>query len=155
VEDLRPGDTLVIWMIDRLGRNLRDLIDIVNTLETSGVGVQSWTNGHRGHHHRTRQAGVRHVRVDGRLLCYLERTLIAERAAAARQAARIRGRQVGRPPSLTGEQVGMTVRMRASGESVGDICRTFGIGRSTLYRLWPTGGDIAPADSVERLASPR
>ncbi len=45
LEDLRPGDTLVIWKIDRLGRNLRDLIDIVTTLEDRGVGVQSLTNG--------------------------------------------------------------------------------------------------------------
>ena len=44
--DLRPGDTLVIWKIDRLGRNLRDLIDIVTTLEQCGVGVRSLTNGH-------------------------------------------------------------------------------------------------------------
>jgi len=41
LEDLRPGDTLVIWKIDRLGRNLRDLIDIVTTLETTGVGPQA------------------------------------------------------------------------------------------------------------------
>jgi DNA invertase Pin-like site-specific DNA recombinase len=43
--DLRPGDTLVIWKIDRLGRNLRDLIDIVTTLAERGVGVKSLTNG--------------------------------------------------------------------------------------------------------------
>ena len=45
LDDLRIGDTLVIWKIDRLGRNLRDLIDIVTTLESRGVGVQSLTNG--------------------------------------------------------------------------------------------------------------
>ena len=44
--DLRPGDTLVIWKIDRLGRSLRDLIDIVTTLEQRGVGVRSLSNGH-------------------------------------------------------------------------------------------------------------
>jgi Resolvase, N terminal domain len=43
--DLRPGDTLIIWKIDRLGRNLRDLIEIVTTLEARGVGVKSLTNG--------------------------------------------------------------------------------------------------------------
>ena len=43
--DLRTGDTLIIWKIDRLGRNLRDLIDIVTTLEARGVGVKSLTNG--------------------------------------------------------------------------------------------------------------
>jgi len=43
--DLRRGDTLLIWKIDRLGRNLRDLVDIVTTLQTRGVGVRSLTNG--------------------------------------------------------------------------------------------------------------
>src|SRR5207244_12899077 len=43
--DLRPGDTLIIWRIDRLGRNLRDLVDIVTTLEERGLGVRSLTNG--------------------------------------------------------------------------------------------------------------
>lgn len=43
--DLRPGDTLIIWKIDRLGRNLRDLVEIVTTLEARGVGVKSLTNG--------------------------------------------------------------------------------------------------------------
>ncbi|MEV0897092.1 recombinase family protein [Actinoplanes sp. NPDC049802] len=45
LEDLRPGDTLIIWKIDRLGRNLRDLVDIVAVLEERGVGVKSLTNG--------------------------------------------------------------------------------------------------------------
>src|SRR5664279_5195229 len=45
LDDLRTGDTLVIWKIDRLGRNLRNLIDIITTLESRGVGVQSLTNG--------------------------------------------------------------------------------------------------------------
>ena len=65
-----------------------------------------------------------------------ERTLIAERAAAAREAARIRGRQVGRPPALTGEQVAMTVRMRSAGESVAPSAsggrRCTGCGRAAV-----------------------
>jgi len=64
--DLRPGDTLVIWKIDRLGRNLRDLIDIVTTLDARGVGVQSLTNGIVDTT-TSRQARLRHVRVDGRI----------------------------------------------------------------------------------------
>ena len=74
--------------------------------------------------------------------------MIGERAAAAREAARIRGRQVGRPSALTGEQVAMTVRMRAAGESVADIGRTFGVGRSTLYRLWSSTGELPEAATI-------
>ena len=74
--------------------------------------------------------------------------MIGERAAAAREAARIRGRQVGRPSALTGEQVAMTVRMRSAGESVVDIGRTFGVGRSTLYRLWSNTGELPDAAMI-------
>jgi len=74
--------------------------------------------------------------------------LIGEQAAAAREAARIRGRQVGRPSALTGEQVAMTVRMRSAGESVADIGRTFGVGRSTLYRLWSSAGELPDVAAI-------
>lgn len=65
--DLRAGDTLIIWRIDRLGRKLRDLIDIVTTLQARGVGVRSPTNGLGRHHHRARRPRVRHVRPHGRV----------------------------------------------------------------------------------------
>jgi DNA invertase Pin-like site-specific DNA recombinase len=66
LDDLRPGDTLIIWKIDRLGRNLRDLIDIVTTLDKRGVGVKSLTNGIIDTT-TARPAGVRDVRPDGRV----------------------------------------------------------------------------------------
>jgi DNA invertase Pin-like site-specific DNA recombinase len=65
--DLRPGDTLVIWRIDRLGRNLRDLIDIVTTLQARrGRGPVAEQRAGR-HHHRARRRRVRDVRPDGRV----------------------------------------------------------------------------------------
>ncbi len=65
--DLRRGDTLLIWKIDRLGRNLRDLIDIVTSLDQRGVAVRSLTNGIVDTTTAHGKLGVRHVRTDGRV----------------------------------------------------------------------------------------
>ncbi|MDV8128803.1 MULTISPECIES: helix-turn-helix domain-containing protein [Rhodococcus] len=64
----------------------------------------------------------------------LERELIHERAAVAREAAKARGKQTGRPKALSGEQVGVARRMRENGESVATITKTLGISRATFYR---------------------
>jgi len=138
----RAGDTVTVVALDRLGRSLSGIVQTVKTLGERGIVLRSL------------REGVDTSTSTGRMVLGIfaslaERTLIGERAAAAREAARIRGRQVGRPRALTGEQVAMTVRMRTAGESVGDICRTFGIGRSTLYRLWSTGPEIAGLDLAE------
>ncbi|MGF6889038.1 DNA invertase Pin-like site-specific DNA recombinase [Nocardia sp. GAS34] len=68
-------------------------------------------------------------------LAELERELIAERAAVAREAARVRGRQTGRPTALNAEQIAGARRMRAAGESPTTIAKTFGISRATAYRI--------------------
>ena len=85
--DLRPGDTLVIWKIDRLGRNLRDLIDIVTTLHTRGVGVRSLTNGIVD----TTTAHGKLVFGMFTLMAEYEAALIKERTQAGLVAARARG----------------------------------------------------------------
>ncbi|WP_434614920.1 recombinase family protein [Arthrobacter sp. A5] len=97
--DLRPGDTLVIWKIDRLGRNLRDLIDIVTTLDERDVGVQSLTNGIVD----TTTAGGKLVFGMFALMAEYEAALIRERTKAGLIAARFRGRKGGRTPKMTPE----------------------------------------------------
>ena len=89
--DLRPGDTLVIWKIDRLGRNLRDLIDIVTTLDARGVGVQSLTNGIVD----TTTSHGKLVFGMFALMAEYEAALIKERTQAGLIAARARGRAGG------------------------------------------------------------
>ncbi len=131
----RTGDTVTVVALDRLGRSLSGIVQTVKKLGERGIVLRSL------------REGVDTSTSTGRMVLGIfaslaERTLIAERAAAAREAARIRGRQVGRPSALTAEQVAMTVRMRAAGESVGDIGRTFSVGRSTLYRLWSSSGEL-------------
>jgi len=95
--DLRRGGTLIIWKIDRLGRNLRDLIDIVTTLQTRGVGVRSLTNGIVD----TTTAHGNFVFGMFALRAEYEAALIKERTQAGLLAARARGRTGGRKPTMT------------------------------------------------------
>jgi DNA invertase Pin-like site-specific DNA recombinase len=86
LDDLRPGDTLIIWKIDRLGRNLRDLVDIVAALEARGVGVRSLTNGIVD----TTTAHGKLVFGMFALMAEYEAVLIKERTVAGLAAARAR-----------------------------------------------------------------
>jgi len=95
--DLRRGDTLIFWKIDRLGRNLLDLIDIVTTLQTRGVGVRSLTNGLVD----TTTAHGSFVFGMFALMAEYEAALIKERTPAGLIAARARGRTGGRKPKMT------------------------------------------------------
>ncbi|MDA8301710.1 MAG: recombinase family protein [Actinomycetota bacterium] len=99
--DLRPGDTLVIWRLDRLGRNLADLINIVNELGARGVAVRSLTNGLVD----TTTALGKLVFGLFALLAEYEAALIKERTQAGLAAARARGRKGGRKPKMTPELI--------------------------------------------------
>ncbi|BAS18404.1 transposon Tn552 resolvase (plasmid) [Arthrobacter sp. Hiyo8] len=97
LEHLRDGDTLVVWKIDRLGRNLRDLIDIVTTLDERGIGVQSPTNGIVD----TTTAHGKLVFGMFALMAEYEAALIRERTQTGLIAARARGSKGGRKPKMT------------------------------------------------------
>jgi DNA invertase Pin-like site-specific DNA recombinase len=102
-ESHTPGDTLVIWKIDRLGRNLRDLIDIVTTLDQRGVSVRSLTSGIVD----TTTAHGKLVFGMFALVAEYEAALIKERT----QAGLARGRRGGRKPKMTPELIGKAQRM--------------------------------------------
>ena len=105
--DLRPGDTLIIWKIARLGRNLRDLIDIVTTLQARDVGVRSLTNGIVD----TTTANGKLVFGMFALMAEYEAALIKERTQAGLAAARVRGRTGGRKPKMTPTLIDKAQRM--------------------------------------------
>jgi DNA invertase Pin-like site-specific DNA recombinase len=127
---LRTGDTLVVWRLDRLGRSLRHLVEIVNELAGRGVAFCSL------------HEGIDTSTSTGRLVFHIfaalaefERELIAERAAVGRQAARARGRLGGRPAKLTADQVKLArSRYEARDATVAEIARALGVGRGTIYR---------------------
>jgi DNA invertase Pin-like site-specific DNA recombinase len=130
LDQLRPGDTLVVWRLDRLGRSLRHLIDVVGELGERGVGFKSLTEAID-----TTTAGGRllfHVLAS---LAEFERQLIRERTIAGLSAARARGRNGGRPSKMTPEKLRVAREMYDSKEHTLEvIARTVGVGRITLYR---------------------
>jgi DNA invertase Pin-like site-specific DNA recombinase len=126
---LRPGDTLVVWRLDRLARSLKDLIGIVDDLERRQIGFLSVTESID----TTTHGGRLVFHIFG-ALAQFERDLIRERTNAGLSAARARGRKGGRPKKLTGEKLAMARAMSQQHEiPINEICRTLGVSRSTLY----------------------
>src|SRR5262245_5714190 len=126
---LRSGDTLVVWKLDRLGRNLRDLITLLDELRTQGIKFRSLTE-----HIDTETAAGRAMWQMIGVLAELERSLIAERTRAGVKAAKARGVKFGRKPKLTPQQIKHARELRDQDTPVQEIADLFKVGRSTLYR---------------------
>jgi DNA invertase Pin-like site-specific DNA recombinase len=127
---LRPGDTLVVWRLDRLGRSLRHLIDTVTDLQERGIGFKSLQESID----TTTSGGKLVFHIFG-ALAEFEREIIRERTNAGLQAARARGRNGGRPKKLTNKQIEMLQHLAADKKhTVSEICTTLGIGRTAFYR---------------------
>lgn len=126
----RPGDVIVVWKLDRLGRSLRDLIEIVNRLDEVGIGLRSLQENID----TTTPAGklVFHVFA---ALAEFERDMLRERTKAGLAAARKRGKRLGRRPALTPEQVEMACTLMENPKlSSRQVAEQFGVHRSTIYR---------------------
>ena len=128
---LRKGDTLVVWRLDRLGRSLQHLIDVVAALAERGIGFKSLTE----QIDTTTPGGKLIFHVFG-ALAEFERDLIRERTQAGLAAARARGRLGGRPKKLADvKQVELARTLYDGGQAdIDTICVTLGISRATLYR---------------------
>lgn len=128
---VRPGDTLVVWRLDRLGRSLKHLIEVVTDLEKRGIGFKSLTESID----TTTPGGKLIFHIFG-ALAEFERNLIRERTQAGLQAARARGRFGGRPKALaTAQKIAMAQKLyHDKSNSIADICKSLHISRATLYR---------------------
>jgi len=129
VELLRAGDTVVIWRLDRLGRSLKDLIQLVERFEAAGVGLRSL-------HEQidTASSGGRLVFHVFGALAEFERNLIRERTNAGLAAARARGRMGGRKPALNEDKRALALALHAGKQhTIKQICSMMGISKSTLY----------------------
>lgn len=129
LDHLCPGDTLVVWRLDRLGRSLRYLIETVEGLEQRGIGFRSL----RESIDTTTPGGRLIFHVFG-ALAEFERELIRERTMAGLAAARARGRIGGRPPAMTDAKLRQALAMREQGRSVSEISEVIGVSRATIYR---------------------
>jgi DNA invertase Pin-like site-specific DNA recombinase len=128
-EDLRAGDTLVVWRLDRLGRSLKDLIGRAEDLEQRGAGLKSLHEAID-----TNSSGGRLVFHLFGALAEFERNLVRERTQAGLAAARSRGRLGGRRKRLDREQRRHVVELyRSHQHTVKEICSLMGISKPTLY----------------------
>ncbi|HCU9907651.1 TPA: recombinase family protein [Staphylococcus aureus] len=131
IEFARSGDTIVVWRLDRLGRNMEDLITLVNELNERGVSFHSLEEN---------------IKMDkssstGQLLFHLfaafaefERNLILERSSAGRIAARARGRYGGRPEKLNQKDLNLLKTLYDNGTPIKTIAEQWQVSRTTIYR---------------------
>jgi DNA invertase Pin-like site-specific DNA recombinase len=131
LDQLRSGDVVIVWKLDRLARSTRDLLETMETIREVGARFQSlsepWANTttHAGKLIMTVFAGI----------AEFERDLIRERTSAGREAARRRGTHLGRPRKLNPEQTKLARRLINEGQSVREIADTFNVHTATIYRL--------------------
>lgn len=127
---LREGDVLVVWKLDRLGRSLKHLIEVVQALDARKVGFRSLQENID-----TTTSGGRLVFHVFGALAEFERDLIRERTQAGLASARARGRKGGRPRALDAKKAAIAQTLRQDpARSVKEICETLGISPATFYR---------------------
>ena len=147
---LREGDTLAVWKLDRLGRDLRHLINTVHDLTARGVGLRVLT-GHGAAIDTTSAAGKLVFGIFA-ALAEFERELISERTVAGLASARARGRSGGRPFKMTPAKLRLAMASMGKPETkVGALCEELGVTRQTLYRHVSPKGELRP-DGVKLLA---
>jgi DNA invertase Pin-like site-specific DNA recombinase len=131
LDQIRTGDTIVVWKLDRLARSTRDLLETMETIQQAGGKFQSlsepWadTTTHAGRMIMTIFSGI----------AEFERGLIRERTSAGREAARKRGVRFGRPRKLTPEQENLARRLVSEGKTVRELAVAFKVHAATIYRL--------------------
>ncbi|HGO6706887.1 TPA: recombinase family protein [Legionella pneumophila] len=138
---LREGDTLIVWKLDRLGRDLRHLINIVHDLTSRNIGLKVLT-GHGAAIDTTTPAGKLVFGIFA-ALAEFEREMIKERTIAGMQAARARGRKGGRPYKMTAAKLRLAMAAMGNAETkIGSLCEELGITKQTLYRHVSPNGEL-------------
>ena len=130
LKQIKNGDVLVVWKLDRLGRSLRHLIELIETLREKGVDFQSLSDGIS-----TTTAGGQLVFHIMGALAEFERSLIIERTKAGLEAAKRRGKYPGRPKLLNPQQIKHAKKLWDRGEeTTGSLASLFGVDRTTIWR---------------------
>ena len=149
LKSLREGDTLIVWKLDRLGRNLRHLVNTIHDLIERKIGFRVLSG--QGANIDTTTAGGRLVFGIFAALAEFERELIRERTIAGLLSARARGRNGGRPYTMTPAKLRLAQAAMAKRDTkVGDLCKELGVTRQTLYRFVDPKGELR-ADGTKLL----
>lgn len=134
LSQIASGDTVIVWRLDRIGRNFRDLVDIADELRERGANLISLSEG------IDTSSSIGEVIY--RLMIVFadfERKVIIERTNAGLAAARVRGVRLGRRPKLSAKQVDRLRALVADGKTKSEVARRYRIGRTTLYRHLASG----------------
>ncbi|MGB7979416.1 MAG: recombinase family protein [Candidatus Nanopelagicales bacterium] len=129
LEVARAGDTIMVWRLDRLGRSMKHLIDLVGHLGERDIGLRSLNE-----QIDTTTANGRFVFTLMAALAAFERELLVERTTAGLQAAKAQGRVGGRPRALTPQATEVALSMHRADKSVADIAAALKVSRATIYR---------------------
>lgn len=135
---LRPGDTLVIWKLDRLGRTVKGLVDLVGELQTKGIQFRSITDGID----TSTPAGRFFFHVMA-AMAEMEKDLIRERTRAGLAAAKARGRTGGRKKVMDDMKVASARKLISAGTPATEVAKHLGVGRATLYRALGPSSNLA------------
>lgn len=146
IEYAREGDTIVVHTLDRLGRNLREVLKLVHDMAERGIGVRSLADPLPIN---TAEEGMGRIAfLLLALFAEMERTYTAERAAHARAVAQAAGRHVGRPLAHGADKIESARLLQAQGHTLGQISAKTGIPKTSLHRYF--AGDQTPSPAKAR-----
>ena len=151
----RRGDVIVVHTLDRLGRTVRDTLNLIHELTETGVGVRNLADPIRVDSSRPEDPMAQLAVVLLALFAQMERTYTVERAAHARSVAAAKGRRIGRPTVVDPDKLAYAVHLREGGHTIADIVAKTGIARTSLYRHLPPRSPVqltagAPVEGEER-----
>jgi DNA invertase Pin-like site-specific DNA recombinase len=133
----RPGDVVVVHTLDRLGRTVRDTLNLIHDLGQRGVGVRNLADPIKVDSSNPADPMAQLAVVLLALFAQMERTYTLERAAHARAVATAKGRRVGRPSVVDPDKLAYAVHLREAGHTIAEIVTKTGITRTSLYRHLP------------------
>ena len=140
----REGDVIVVHTLDRLGRTVRDTLNLIHDLAERGVGVRNLADPIKVDSTNPNDPMAQLAVVLLALFGQMERTYTLERAAHARAVATAKGRRIGRPSVVDADKLAYAVHLRETGHTMAQIVAKTGITRTTLYRHLPP----RPVESV-------
>lgn len=140
----RDGDVIVVHTLDRLGRTVRDTLNLIHDLAERGVGVRNLADPIKVDSSNPNDPMAQLAVVLLALFGQMERTYTLERAAHARAVATAKGRRVGRPSVVDPDKLAYAAHLRETGHTIAEIVTKSGIARTSLYRHLPP----RPAESV-------
>lgn len=150
LEYAREGDVIVVHTLDRLGRTVRDTLNMIHELSERGIGVRNLADPIKIDSSDPEDPMAQLAVVLLALFAQMERTYAIERAAHARAVATAKGRRVGRPVLVDADKLAYAAHLRDQGDTIAEIVKKTGIARTSLYRHLPP----RPAPAVTAAGSP-